>query len=57
MRYYDVNYTALSDGTVLVQYRDHADDDNTIQPTYQALRRDMDSAITYIDNLNSKEEN
>ena len=53
MRYYDVNYTTISDGNVLVQYRDHEDDDNSIRPTYQSLRRDMNSAIQYIDNLNS----
>jgi hypothetical protein len=54
MTYYDINYTSLSDGTILVQYRSHDDDDNSIQPTYQALRRDMASAISYIDKLNAE---
>jgi len=54
MKYYDINYTSLSDGTILVQYRSHDDDDNSIQPTYQALRRDMASAISYIDKLNAE---
>ena len=54
MRYYDFNYTMLSDGSVLVQYRDHTDDDNSIRPTYQALKREIASAIEWADSLNAK---
>jgi hypothetical protein len=53
MRYYDINYTSFSDGTVLVQYRDKQEA-GVMQTTYQALRRNMDSAIEYMDKLNGE---
>ena len=53
MRYYEFNYTALSDGTVYMQWRDHNDDDNRSRPTYQALRKDIASDIAYADKLNA----
>lgn len=53
-KFYDVEYSQLSDGTIYVMYRSHDDDDNRYKPVYTALKQDMATAISYIDNLNKE---
>lgn len=53
MNIYNVEYTKMLDGTILVQYKKHEDDNKNFKPTYQALVQDMTSAIKYINKLNN----
>lgn len=52
MKLYDINYTELSDGTVLAQWKDSSDDESYMSPTYQKLFKNLDAAIAYIDEEN-----